>query len=322
MFSPPAQTKHIPCSRGELVASVLRGGRDRSRHQTAAVSMQPWGGLGAGWIPATAGKPCMGTQAWAALQLLPRSSQSASMSTCASTKWRREWVAVSFNLSYKLDSCMCSFTHMNKSMWVIKNIVHCLPKTILMGARAPGCSASSLRLLTSAYKPALIFIHWDLSACILNACYKATQQKQRIWEAPLSQKIIFVYKCLQKTEMNEILQHNWKLRASVGKQTEQYPEPSCSTASSLHLMRRQNAASPSLNHTSRGYNHLSENTERNIKWDRRRQPARFHFKLTAWRSKGQLQVSSSSAVTMCWIKLLSPRLDLEILNILCYNLSL
>ena len=73
-------------------------------------------------------------------------------------------------------------------------------------------------------------------------------------------------------------------------------------------MRRQNAAFRSSNRTCRGYNHISENTERNIKWDRRRQSARFHFKLTAWGSKGQLQVSSSSAVTICWIKLLSPGL--------------
>lgn len=88
----------------------------------------------------------------------------------------KEWVgcSVSFNHLYFYIRLLNMLLHTHKSIWVTKDIEHCLPKTMtrrepVQAARAHGCSAVSFRLLSSAHKPSFIFIHRDLSACILKS---------------------------------------------------------------------------------------------------------------------------------------------------------
>lgn len=85
----------------------------------------------------------------------------------------KEWVGcnVSFNHLYFYIRLLNMLLHTHKSVWVTKDIEHCLLKTVIkmetaQTACAHGCSAVSFRLLTSAYKPSFIFIR-DLSAFIL-----------------------------------------------------------------------------------------------------------------------------------------------------------
>lgn len=85
----------------------------------------------------------------------------------------KEWVGcnVSVNHLYFYIRLLNMLLHTHKSIWVTKDIEHCLPKTVIktetvLRACAHGCSALLFRLLTSAYKPSFIFIQ-DLSACIL-----------------------------------------------------------------------------------------------------------------------------------------------------------
>lgn len=234
---------HEVCSSRDLGKLCVRGGRDRTGHQnlptdqlaellahSSATSRLPRGELGGGLFP-TASMTSSGN--FTAALSTPWASLAIKLHVYVYYYKMREWVGcgVSFNQLYFYVRLLNMLLHTHKSIWVTKDIEHCLPKAVVKRERAQaaalraavpfrsGCSTQGTNLLLFLSSETRVPVFW-------NVCCKTTRQPHRSWKAAASQQIIFVHSAYTNQKRMKLFSRVEKSgQGTVVKQNRVIPKP-------------------------------------------------------------------------------------------------